>query len=410
MKLPVRAIIAACVPVAALAGAISAAPAPPPDINLTAFGNGGLVESVSNEYGGGWEARWLTDENPATGWCTEKGAKGPFSIVISLAERSEIHALQFDTASAENEARTVKDVDVSISDTSATAGFAPVSTVSLKGGADKQAFALPKPATGRWLKLTIKTNHGDDEYSELMEFRALGTPLTQTVIPPNLSGTYNSPVYGKFHLQQDGAALSGCYEHSEGLVQGGAESHLMRLTWREGERSGPAIMVLRRNGKSFEGWWTEKGSTSWNPNWDLTKISETVGSCPHWNPKAASGNIVATTLAGEGRVRLYGINFDTDSDRLRADARPAVDQLVAALKANAGWKVSIEGHTDSTGNAAHNLDLSRLRAASVKAALVAAGIAADRLTTDGLGQTVPIASNDTEVGRAQNRRVEVVRK
>jgi outer membrane protein OmpA-like peptidoglycan-associated protein len=184
----------------------------------------------------------------------------------------------------------------------------------------------------------------------------------------------------------------------------------MRLTWRELQRSGPAIMVLKRDGKSFEGWWADKDSNAWHSNWDLKKASDTVGSCPHWNPKAASGNVVATELAAEGRVRLYGINFDVDSDHLRTDAKPAIDQLVAALKSNPAWSVSIEGHTDSTGTAARNLDLSQLRAKSVKAALVAAGIAAERLTTAGLGQTKPIASNDTEMGRAQNRRVEVVKR
>ena len=92
------------------------------------------------------------------------------------------------------------------------------------------------------------------------------------------------------------------------------------------------------------------------------------------------------------------------------DAKPALDQLLGALKANPTWKISIEGHTDSTGNAAHNLDLSQRRAASVKTALVAAGIAADRMTTAGFGQTKPVAPNDSAIGRAQNRRVEVVRK
>ena len=394
-----------------------AAAAPPPassDINLTAFANGALLESVSSNYGGGWEARWLTDENSQTGWATEKGAKGPFTIVISLPERSEIHALEFDTASVDGDGGTrgAKDVDVLVSDTSATAGFAAVTSVSLKPGLDHQRFAVAKPGAGRWIKLVLKSNNGDADYTELMEFRAFGRQLTQTAMPTDLSGTYHSEAYGDFHLQQTGAQLAGCYEHNHGLVEGGAEAHLMRLTWHEGEKgdsSGPAIMILKRDGKSFEGWWAREGETGWSANWDLKKVSNTIGSCPHWNPKGASGNIMASELASAGHVRIYGINFDVDSDHLRPDAKPALDELLGALKANPVWKISIEGHTDATGNAAHNLDLSQRRAAAVKTALVAAGIGGDRMTTSGFGQTKPIASNDSAIGRAQNRRVEVVR-
>ncbi len=392
----------------------NAAPAPTSaDINVSAFANGALRESVSSEYGGSWEARWITDENPQTGWASEKGAVGPFDIVISLPERSEIHALEFDTGSVDGDGgvRGAKDIDVMVSDMSATAGFTSLMSVMLKPSLDKQHFKIAKPGAGRWIKLVIKSNNGDPEYTELMEFRALGTQLTQTPLPTNLSGTYASGNYGDFHLQQDGAQLSGCYEHNDGLIQGGAESHVMQLTWYQAAGfHGAAIMVLKRDGKGFEGWWNESGGDNeWRDDWDIKKTSEKIGTCPNWNPKAASGNIVATQLAAEGHVRIYGINFDVDSDHLRADAKPAVDELLGALKANPTWHVSIEGHTDSTGVAAHNLDLSQRRAASVKAALVAAGIAADRMTTTGFGQTKPVASNDTEIGRAQNRRVEVVK-
>jgi outer membrane protein OmpA-like peptidoglycan-associated protein len=80
------------------------------------------------------------------------------------------------------------------------------------------------------------------------------------------------------------------------------------------------------------------------------------------------------------------------------------------VQANAGTGFLIEGHADSTGDAAHNMDLSKRRAEAVKSVLVSQfGIDAARLTTAGLGSTKPVASNDTPQGRAENRRVEFVR-
>ncbi len=381
---------------------VNAAPASP-DQDLAAFANGGLVEHASSEYGGSWRGIFLLDENAETGWATEKSAKGPFEIVLSLPEKSEIHAIAFDTAHVEKPERSAKAVDVLISDTSATDGFKPLASVTLKT-ADGQRFAAS--GTGRWIKLVVKSGGGDAEYAEMMGFHAFGKALTSTPLQ-NVSGTYSSATFGDFHLMQTGAQLSGCYEHDGGLVQGGLEAHLMRLTWTQGGgKTGPAIMVQARDGKSFKGFWADAGSNDWHPDWDLKKISDKVGSCPHWNVKV---NVVADDLASAGRVRLYGINFDSDSDHLRADAKPAVDQLLDALKKNPAWKVTVEGHTDSTSTAAHNLDLSKRRAEAVKAALVAGGIDAARLSTQGFGQTKPVAPNTTEVGRAQNRRVEIAK-
>jgi outer membrane protein OmpA-like peptidoglycan-associated protein len=84
--------------------------------------------------------------------------------------------------------------------------------------------------------------------------------------------------------------------------------------------------------------------------------------------------------------------------------------IASGLQAGAGSNFLIEGHTDSTGDAAHNMDLSKRRAEAVKSVLVSQfGIDGARLTTTGLGATKPVASNDTPQGRAENRRVEFIR-
>lgn len=115
-------------------------------------------------------------------------------------------------------------------------------------------------------------------------------------------------------------------------------------------------------------------------------------------------------ILSAGRYVSHGILFDTGSDRLKPESAAVIQAIAKGLTANAGLKLLIEGHTDSTGVAAQNLDLSKRRAEAVKAVLVSQfGIDAARLTTAGLGSTRPIDSNDTPTGRAQNRRVELVK-
>jgi outer membrane protein OmpA-like peptidoglycan-associated protein len=118
---------------------------------------------------------------------------------------------------------------------------------------------------------------------------------------------------------------------------------------------------------------------------------------------------ISKNMFSSGRYVSHNILFDVNSDQLRPESMNVIKEIAAALAQQANLKVRIEGHTDSTGDAAKNLDLSKRRAESVKSALVKLGIAADRMTTDGLGQTKPSAPNDTPEGRAENRRVEFVK-
>jgi outer membrane protein OmpA-like peptidoglycan-associated protein len=111
-----------------------------------------------------------------------------------------------------------------------------------------------------------------------------------------------------------------------------------------------------------------------------------------------------------GRYVTHGILFDTDSDRIKPESAAVIRMVANGLQATPSMSLRIEGHTDSTGDVAHNLDLSRRRAEAVKSVLVTQfAVDAARLTTAGLGSSKPIASNDTPQGRAENRRVEFVR-
>lgn len=109
-------------------------------------------------------------------------------------------------------------------------------------------------------------------------------------------------------------------------------------------------------------------------------------------------------------VNIYSLSFDFDKAELKAESAPTLDEIAKLLNNMPDLKLSIVGHTDNQGSAEYNLDLSRKRAEAVVKALVETrGIAAGRLTSSGEGMNKPIASNDTETGRAENRRVELVR-
>jgi outer membrane protein OmpA-like peptidoglycan-associated protein len=386
----------------------------PAESNLLSWGAGALVVEAPPSYSdaGNWSPESLLDELPNTGWATKSGDLTPKVFVFEMAEKSAITSLAFDTAQVENPGRGAKDVKVEISDNK-DGGFAIVATPSLAQAKDQQKFVLKTPATGRYLRLTVLNNWGDAKYVEIMDVYAYGEPLGKRPLLDN-SGTFSSS-YGNFRMQQTGSAVNGCYEHNNGLIEnGGFDGRVLRFTWTEGDvagprRGGPAMLIFTDDGQSFIGYWwgaTDKGGPA--GGWRGKRVAKDVGSCPHWKPGGANG--VVDQLKSEGRARLYGILFDTDSDHLKAESKPTLDSLIAAARTQPAWSFGIEGYTDNVGGDTHNQTLSEKRALSVKAYLVAAGVAASRLSTQGFGSNHPVSSNDTELGRSQNRRVEVVKK
>lgn len=104
---------------------------------------------------------------------------------------------------------------------------------------------------------------------------------------------------------------------------------------------------------------------------------------------------------------LKNIHYETGKATITADSYPSLNELVEALKAKPTLVIEIAGHTDNVGNYESNLKLSQDRANSVRSYLISKGISPDRVFAKGYADTQPIASNNTEEGRAKNRRTEV---
>lgn len=124
-----------------------------------------------------------------------------------------------------------------------------------------------------------------------------------------------------------------------------------------------------------------------------------------------SAKAIGDGLMTEGRVVLDGIFFDTDKATIKAESKPALDTIAQYLKDNPKINVFIVGHTDGTGGFDHNMALSKARAGSVVTALTKQyGIPAKRLGSYGVGPLSPRKPNESEDGRAENRRVELVQR
>ncbi|HEX7406509.1 MAG TPA: OmpA family protein [Candidatus Binatia bacterium] len=136
-------------------------------------------------------------------------------------------------------------------------------------------------------------------------------------------------------------------------------------------------------------------------------FKEAAAAPPPPPPPAAVVRPPALPPPTKEKIVLRAVHFDFDKSNIRPDARVILDEAASILKERRDINVAIQGHTDGVGTDAYNMKLSHRRAASVEQYLVKHGVAASRLSSEGFGKRQPVASNDTDEGRAQNRRVEL---
>ena len=122
-----------------------------------------------------------------------------------------------------------------------------------------------------------------------------------------------------------------------------------------------------------------------------------------------ANNDLAKQLTKSCHIALYGVLFDFNKASLKAESDSVLQRVLAFLQQDPTLKLEVQGHTDNVGSDDYNQNLSNARASSVVAWLVQHGVAANRLSFKGYGKTMPVASNDSDEGRARNRRVEIAK-
>ena len=401
--------------VATTPGTDAQEPATPPAIapNLLSFANGTIMPLPT-------DALLVTapilmiDGSSIQNWV---GDGKPQSFVFELPEAATLRMLEFDndTSGMGGVDAGIKDLTVEVSTTSATEGFQQVFAGSLAKGVNGQRFDIAKPVPGRWVRANFASNHGGESYS-LAELRAFGD-APPAVLSTDASGSYET-VWGTWNITQAGTTISGCFQPGGLSTQpatfsGGMEGNIARIRYIETDDAGAPrearalLLVFARDGKRF--FTAGVDGESLSDYGEVKRIAASPATCPG-RAADAPATTMADTLAKDGRVAVYGINFDFDSATLRPESTVVLEQVAGLLRDDPALRITIEGHTDDVGGAAYNDALSGKRANSVKDWLVAAGIDGARLEAVGKGAGSPVATNGNDVGRAQNRRVELARR
>ncbi|MGH6635332.1 MAG: OmpA family protein [Opitutaceae bacterium] len=136
-------------------------------------------------------------------------------------------------------------------------------------------------------------------------------------------------------------------------------------------------------------------------------VNDCDDKCPS-TPAGVEGDASGCPKVGEVLMRLEGVNFAFDSAKLTPESEAILDQAVQELEEAASVTVRVEGHTDSIGSEAYNLELSERRAQAVVDYLISKGIDPSRVEPEGMGEGHPVDTNDTKEGRYHNRRVDFV--
>ncbi|MCL1861021.1 MAG: OmpA family protein [Proteobacteria bacterium] len=308
-------------------------------------------------------------------------------------------------------------------------------------------YDYPIPArqkvSGRYLRIALSgAKYGQYRFSRFSAYGRFDQPISpredfgghyfvpDSEINAMLAGVRSDSSH--ILLKQEGGLIQGCHvldAHKDvkqvfGTFIGGIENNVARLTYTHAEsglQTSVAVGLAYQGKEETSGKRYEKsadkaylvlddGKGNILAQWATRSGDKGLACAVSERKERTASQAMQESLEKSGKVQLYGVNFDFDSDVLRPESGTVLDEVVNLAKANPSWKFEVGGHTDSVGSADYNLKLSDRRAASVVRYLTAKGVEAARLKAKGYGATRPlIADADNDAAHAQNRRVELVK-
>lgn len=381
--------------------------------DLASFAYGARVVSQSPAESEPQPAWLLLDERPDTWFGGTDEQRTNVSAIIELAAPAKIAQLGVAFDVDEIHAKDLPD-GLTLEVSASADGPWQLVVTHTPPAVKHTHLVAPDPAvTARYIRVTMPRRLAENYQGPLVGELIVHGTFTDTIPPlPSPVGTWNGGwLLPTFELAEINGKLVGCFVDDGTPLSATTEGRTLTLRWKSEASTHIAMLVPdNKNWLAQVQTFTSQagGDTGLSP---VEKIDATPSPCiAALKGESAPKSEIETALEKGEKAIVYSILFDFDSDRIRPESKPILDEIAKILERHPDWKLDIAGHTDSVGSDTYNLTLSERRAKSTITALIERGIAADRLSAQGLGEGAPLVSNDTAPGRAQNRRVELTRK